>query len=99
MILLLLFIFMNSRYLAQCEMMGHSLATRGAGSEFRITPRTPPLLHLPLFSPNIPHLDLLNMDGGGGLGKRGKMVQRKNISLTEVALVTSFSPTEMWHKN
>lgn len=35
--LLLLFIFMNSCHLAQCEMMGHSCATRRAGAEFKIT--------------------------------------------------------------
>lgn len=68
--LLLLFIFMNSCHLAQCEMMGHSRATRRAGSEFTITHTDaaphPQLLFLsPLSSPYSSRLDLLNMDGTG----------------------------------
>lgn len=75
MILLLLFIFMNSCHLAQCEMMGHSRTTGRAGSEFKIS-------LLPLL---IQRLDPLNMDGSGrmGLGKTGMMMQGKNIVLTE----------------
>lgn len=62
---------MNSCHLAQCEMMGHSRATRRAGAEFTITHAK-----LPFFSPHLlwlfsslsldsSCLDLLNMDGGG----------------------------------
>lgn len=45
------------------------------------------------------------MDGGGGMGggERDVIVERErereNVSLTEVASVTSFSPKQMWHKN
>lgn len=74
-----LFIFMNSCHLAQCEMMGHSRATRRATAEFTIArPASVPslpvsvsqsllFLLLLLFSPYCTCLDdLLNMDAGGG---------------------------------
>lgn len=49
--LLLLFIFMNSCHLAQCEMMGHSCATRRAGAEFTISHTIPPSSPCPPSNP------------------------------------------------
>lgn len=103
--LLLLFIFMNSCHLAQCEMMGHSCATRRAGAEFKIT-HHPALLPISTFQSSSPSSspyctcldDLLNMDGGGGMGGESDG-NAERVFLTEVVSVTSFLPKEMWHKN
>lgn len=55
--LLLLFIFMNSCHLAQCEMIGHSRGTRRAGTEFKITHTNPPSIPFLPSTPNptLPH--------------------------------------------
>lgn len=99
---------MNSCHLAQCEMMGHSCATRRAGAEFTISPRHPTLLPVPTFqsapSPYCTCLDdLLNMDGSGRMGGGAAMwKEREGFSFfcpTEVVSVTAFPPKEMWHEN
>lgn len=74
-----------------------------------IPARLPPHLHLSLpILPPPPSLLIAHawicwiwMEVEGREEERGTALHRdwKNVSLTEVASVTSFSPKEMWHKN
>ena len=100
--LLLLFIFMNSCHLAQCEMMGHSRATRRDGAEFTIThaspsqPSTPPTYSLLIPHGSAEYGWTWRTEGDGDAQRER---ERENVSLTEVASVTSSSPKQMWHNN
>lgn len=84
---------MNSCHLAQCEMMGHSCATRRAGTEFAITRTNSPSSPSPPSTPSPPPpppppyctcLDLLNMDGGMGSGERERTFLSLRLLLSPV---------------
>lgn len=102
--LLLLFIFMNSCHLAQCEMMGHFCATRRAGAELTIIHINPPSSpHLPV--PILLRLSSWHLPESAEYGSkwregRNRATQRgRDDILTGFASVTRFLPKGMWQKN